>query len=126
MSSEGRAAVSRWAPEPAAALAEVERVARETVDARTLELVRDRVASLLGLGSSTRDDWRSSSDLDERDRALLGFVEQFVFSVSSMGDADVNALLAHVSPEQLHELSNVVWAVDLTTRLDRVAAAVLA
>jgi len=38
----------------------------------------------------------------------------------------VDALLAHVSPTQLHEISNAVWAVDLTTRLDHVAAAVLA
>jgi len=126
VSSDGRAAIARWAPEPAAALAEVERVAVESVDARTLELVRDRVTSLLGLGPSTLDAWRSSSQLDERDRALLGFVEQFVFSVSSMGDDDVDPLLAHHSPVQLHELSNAVWAVDLTTRLDLVAAAVLA
>jgi alkylhydroperoxidase family enzyme len=118
--------VARWAPEPAAALAEVERVAGESVDARALDLVHDRVTSLLGLGPSALDDWRSSGVLDERDRALLGFVEQFVFSVSSMGDEQVAALLAHVSPEQLHELSNVVWAVDLTARLDVVAAAVLA
>ena len=126
MTSEGRAAIARWAPEPAAGLAEVERVVGETVDARTLELVRDRVTGLLGLGPAALDDWRSSSELDERDRALLGFVEQFVFSVSSMGDDDVTALLDHVSPTQLHEISNAVWAVDLTARLDRVAGAVLA
>ena len=126
MTSGGRAAIARWAPEPAAALAEVERVVGEAVDARTLELVRDRVTSLLGLRPSALDDWRSDSELDERDRALLGFVEQFVFSVSSMGDPDVAALLDHVSPTQLHEISNAVWAVDLTTRLDRVAGAVLA
>ena len=126
MTSGGRAAIARWAPEPAAALAQVERVVGEAVDARTLELVRDRVTSLLGLRPSALDDWRSDSELDERDRALLGFVEQFVFSVSSMGDQDVAALLDHVSPTQLHEISNAVWAVDLTTRLDRVAGAVLA
>ena len=68
------------------------------MDARTLELVSDRVTSLLGLGASALDDWRSSPSLDDRDRALLGFVEQFVFSVSSMGDDEVAALLAHVSP----------------------------
>jgi hypothetical protein len=122
----GRAAIARLAPEPAAALAEVERVAAETVDARTLELVRDRVTSLLGLGVSDLDDWRRSSTLDARDRALLLFVEQFVFAVSSMDDDHVDPLLAQVSPKQLHEISNVVWAVDLTTRLDHVAAAVLA
>ena len=126
MSSDGRAAIARWAPEPAAALAEVERVMVESVDARTLGLVRDRVTSLLGLGPSALDDWRSSSELDEADRALLAFVEQFVFSVSSMGDDDVTPLLTHVSPTQLHEISNAVWAVDLTTRLDLVATAVLA
>jgi alkylhydroperoxidase family enzyme len=126
VTSEGRAAIARWAPEPAAALAEVERVAVESVDARTLGLVRDRVTSLLGLGPSALDDWRSDPELEERDRALLGFVEQFVFSVSSMCDDEVAALLDHVSPTQLHEISNAVWAVDLTTRLDRVAGAVLA
>ena len=123
--SPGRTAIERLAPEPAAALAEVERVAAASVDAHTLELVRDRVSGLVGRGSSTLDGWRGRTDLDERDRALLGFVEQFVFSVSSMGDDDVDRLLAHEPAERLHEISNVVWAVDLTRRLDLVATAVL-
>jgi alkylhydroperoxidase family enzyme len=122
----GREALERLVPEPAAALAEVERVSASSVDAHTLELVRDRVWSLLGDMPSPLDDWRSRSDLDERDRALLAFVEQFVFSVSSMGDDDVDRLLAHERAERLHELSNVVWAVDLACRLDLVATAVLA
>ena len=126
MTSRGRAAVERLAPEPAAALAEVERAAAASVDARTLGLVRDRVTSLLGLGASELDDWRRSTTLDARDRALLGFVEQFVFSVSSMADDQVDPLLAQMSPDQLHELSNAVWALDLTARLDHVAGAVLA
>ena len=125
MTGGGRAALARWAPEQSAAFAEVESVAAASVDDRTLELCRDRVASLLGAGASSLDDWRSSPDVDDRERALLAFVEQFVFSVSSLGDEEVDALLEHESAEHLHEISNVVWALDLGTRLDLVAAAVL-
>lgn len=137
----GRQALARWAPEPVAALAEVESVAAASVDATTLELVRRRVAALLGATvpatgdaaaplsaerAAALDDWRGSPLLDDREQALLTFVEQFVFSVSSMGDEEVAALLEHATAEQVHELANVTWAVDLTTRLDLVAAAVLA
>ena len=117
--------MERLAPEPTAALAEVERAAAATVDPDTLALVRDRVASLLGDVPSGLDGWRTDPSVPERDRALLDLVEQFVFSVSSIDDGQVEALLVYVTPEHLHELCNVVWAVDLTTRLDLVATAVL-
>ncbi len=120
-----RAALARHSPEPVGALAHVECVAAASVDPRTLELVRDRVQSLLGL-SSSYDDWRDAATFSERDRAVLDYVEQFVFSVSTMEDALVDALLEHLTPIEVHELSNIVWAVDLTTRLDLVAGAVLA
>jgi hypothetical protein len=121
----GRAALARLSPEPVAALAHVEEVASDAVDARTLELVRDRVHSLLGLPSSY-DDWRDAPTFSAAERAVLDYVEQFVFSVSTMDDSLVSALLEHLSPVEVHELSNIVWAVDLTTRLDLVAGAVLA
>lgn len=123
--STGREALARLAPEPTAALAEVERVAAASVDPHVVGLVRDRVASMLGGVPSDLDDWRSRSDLDDADRALLDFVEQFVFSVSSLDDGQVAALLEHDDPVRVHELCNLVWAVDLTTRLDLVAGVVL-
>ncbi|QIG44612.1 hypothetical protein G5V58_19120 [Nocardioides anomalus] len=123
--SAPRAALARLAPEPTAALAEVERVAAASVDPHVLELVRDRVASVLGGVPSDLDDWRSRTDLDAADRAVLDFVEQFVFSVSSLDDAQVAALLEHADPIRVHELCNLVWAVDLGTRLDLVAGVVL-
>lgn len=123
--SAGREALARLLPEPTAALAEVERVAAASVDVDTMALVRDRVSAMLGEVPSAPDDWRSDATLSDRDRALLDVVEQFVFSVSSLDDAQVDALLAHETPEHLHELCNAIWAVDLTTRLDLVATAVL-
>ena len=136
MTSAGRARLAALAPDTAAALTEVERLAATTVDAATLELVRRQVAACLDLpaptgGALTTDqvtglaDWRAAPCFDARERALLAFVEQFVFSVSSVGDDLVDALLEHHSPVQVHEICNVVWAVDLTTRADHVAAAVL-
>lgn len=123
--SAGRAALARLAPEPTAALAEVERVAAASVDPATMALVRDRVASMLGGVPSHLDGWRADATLPARDRAVLDLVEQFVFSVSSLDDAQVDAVLAHETPEHLHELCNAIWAVDLATRLDLVATAVL-
>ncbi|MFW6773919.1 hypothetical protein ACOACO_06515 [Nocardioides sp. CPCC 205120] len=137
--ARGRAALAALAPETVRALAEVERVVARTVDAATLALVRQRVHDMLGLPvtpqhegalpigkSEALDAWESSDAFTERERALLAFVDQFVFAVSDMADAEVEALLAHTGPLHLHELANVVWAVDLTARADHVAAAVLA
>lgn len=139
MTHPGRAALGRLAPATVAALAEVDRVVAATVDATTLALVRHRVHALLGLPLpadagrdvppatwDALDDWATSPTVDDAQRALLGFVEQFVFAVSGMGDAEVDALLEHLDPIALHELCNAVWAVDLGARVDHVAAAVLA
>lgn len=132
----GRTALTSLAPDTVAALSEVERVAGTTVDAATLELVRRQVALCLGLPAPAGDalrpeqvaalaDWRDGACFDPRERALLAFVEQFVFSVSSVDDALVDALLEHHAPVEVHEICNVVWSVDLATRADHVAAAVL-
>lgn len=121
----GRTALAGLSPEPIAALAHVEEVAVASVDARTLELVRDRVHSLLGLPAS-HDDWRDADTFSGAERAVLAYVEQFVFAVSSMDDEMVEALLEDLTPIEVHELSNIIWLSDLTTRLDLVAEAVLA
>lgn len=137
-SSPGRAALAERAPGTVAALAEVERVAAATVDSATRELVHHRVTSLLGLPAPTGlgalsserladlDSWRTSTWFNRHDRALLAFVDQFVFAVGSMGDEEVSALLEDLTPVEVHELCNVVWSIDLATRVDHVAAAVLA
>ncbi|MDT9591635.1 hypothetical protein RDV89_01055 [Nocardioides zeae] len=133
----GRDALRRRAPEVVEAFEHVEGVAADSVEPATLAMVRDRVAALLDLPAPAPDDaldgaraasidsWHSSPAFDERDRAVLAFVEQFVFSVSSMGDAEVDALLVDRSPAQVHELANAVWAVDLGARVDHVAGVVL-
>lgn len=71
------------------------------------------------------EKWWASDLFSDRERALLAFVEQFAFSVSSMDDATVEALLATDDPLHVHEITNAVWAIDLTTRMDLVARAVL-
>jgi alkylhydroperoxidase family enzyme len=139
----GPPALAGLAPDPHAALEEVLRACHASVDPADLELIGLRVAQLLGdeRGLARRaeaaahgagpeqvaalDRWWSSPLFGDRDRALLGFVDQFVFSVSSMSDADVDALLATETPVRVHELANAVWAIELSTRLDLVSRAVL-
>lgn len=113
----------------------------KTLDPADVELIRLRVAGIHGhvVAGAQRspafalDDrlvsalprWWDSDVFSTRERALLGFVEQFVFSVSSMTDELVDALLATDDPVRVHELSNAVWAFDLITRLDMVAKEML-
>lgn len=61
-----------------------------------------------------------------RERALLAFVDQFVSAVGSIGDQKLADLLEHLTPVEVHELCNVVWSIDLVTRVEHVAAEVLA
>ena len=128
------------APDAAAALDRVVAEARAAVSPADFALCRRRIAALHGWTGDPNagapplrpeqvaelDRWWDSDAFDARERALLGFVEQFVFSVSSMTDDHVDALLATDDPIHVHEIANVVWALDLVTRANVVAGKVLA
>lgn len=134
-------AIARLAPESSTALEGVMHACWSSVDRGDMELMRIRIAMIHGdpIGAALRTDgvvideerlaalprWWASDLFSDRERALLAFVEQFVFSVSSMEDPLVDALLATEDPIHVHEIANAAWALDLTTRMDMVARLVL-
>jgi alkylhydroperoxidase family enzyme len=112
-------------------------------DPATLELCRLRIARLLGSVEALRwraeavtgvldedkvdalDEWESSARFDARERAYLDFTEQFVTSVRHIDDAQVAALCAHDTAADVCAFIDALYVLELTQRVDLVAAAVL-
>jgi alkylhydroperoxidase family enzyme len=115
-----------------------------TPDPVMLAFCRLRVASLLGSEEALRwrapaavagamdeskvaalDDWDSCSLFDARERAYLGFTEQFVTSVRHIDDAQVAMLCSHDKPADVCAFIAALYVLELTQRVDLVADAVL-
>jgi alkylhydroperoxidase family enzyme len=108
---------------------------------QTLELCRLRIAAMLGdeRGLARRTpaaagvdeakiaalpDWRNSDLFTAPERARLGFTEQFVVSVSSMSDSDVDPLRADADDLDIYLFVNAIYVLDLTTRVDLMTRAI--
>ena len=70
--------------------------------------------------------WDSSPLFTPAERAHLAFTEQFVTSVRDVSADDVDALLEHASPAEVHSFVAALYVVELTQRVDMVARVVLA
>jgi alkylhydroperoxidase family enzyme len=117
----------------AAALAEAHRAAWAAVDPRLLELCRLRVAQLLGCAEEAQVrtpgtgvdpavldavvSWPTSPLLDDRDRAVLAWCEQFVIDVASMDDATVAAVRDHLGDAALVDLTSALLVIEQRQRL---------
>lgn len=127
-------------PEATDALERASDVAAATVpDPAVFELCRAQAAALLGHPATAVDpdvqpdaakrsalpDWRRSDAFTEKDRAHLGFTEQYLMSVSALTDAHVDALLAHGSPTDVHTFITALYVAEFRMRLSLVASAVL-
>ena len=112
--------LARLQPDAGAELERVNAVARATADPELLELCRRRAESMLVGGP-----WDDSVPRTAREQAFLAFTEQFVTAVSSVSDADVDALLDHASPEEVYAFIGSLYVVEMTCRVDLVAAEVL-
>jgi hypothetical protein len=108
-------------PEAAAELHRVNAVARATTDPGLLGLCASRVDAMLAGGA-----WDDRVPRTARERAFLAFTEQFVTSVSHVSDADVDALLEHATPGEVYAFINSLYVVEMTRRVELVAAEVLA
>lgn len=132
-------------PDDMSALHELEATAWSTVDPARLELCRIRIAALLGDEEAARsrtpvaatagvdeakvaalDAWDTSPLFDACERACLAFAEQFTVSVGHVGDADVQALLEHLSPQQVMDLSGAIYVIEMSMRVRMVARVALA
>lgn len=109
-------------PETAAALARMREVAWETTDAELLELCRLRVAALLGADHAPE---RPDVELTERELAFRAFTEQFVFSVASVTDAQVDALLRHADAVEVYRFVAALYSLEMSLRVELAGRVVL-
>lgn len=132
----------RLQPDGAAELELMNDAAREATDPELLELCRclivsmlddqapDRLDDLVASGSG-RDklaalgDWAASDVFSPLERAALGFTEQFVISVSTISDEQVETLRAHLGDEQTYAFAAALYVIEMTERLRMVSGVVL-
>jgi alkylhydroperoxidase family enzyme len=129
--------VARIAPEAAADFEHLETLAFEVADPVLLELVRLRMAHLLGDegGSARRSDaaiarglseqkiaelarWPTSDLFSPTERACLGLAEQYVIDVSSVSEADTEPVLELLGAPGLYGFVQALWVIDESIRLD--------
>jgi hypothetical protein len=117
-------ALSELQPAAAAAFEQAIEEAWTASDSALLGLCDRRIASLLG-NDRGRDPERDDAQLSARELAHLAFTEQFVTAVSSVSDADVDALLAHEEPEQVFAFVAALHVLEMAQRLEMTTRAVL-
>jgi alkylhydroperoxidase family enzyme len=120
-------------PEGAKELERLNAAAWASADPALLELCRLRIAQMLNNGVALAgvdeaklaelDRWEVSTAFTDAERAFLAFTEQFVISVSSVTQEQVDALLEYASPEDVRSFTAALYAVELSQRLDLVARA---
>lgn len=124
------------ASEPMDELAQLHQVIDDSVDPVIVELCRLRIAHLLGAGSHetlrrpkataaglTEDKiaalsrWPESPLFTPAERACLAFTEQFCMGAYTVTDADVAAMLEHLSADECYALVNGVWVMEAVARM---------
>jgi hypothetical protein len=98
-----------------AALARAGEDAWVATDPDLLELCRQRIATLLGAPDAGPPP--VLADLDERERAVLAYCEQFVIDVASMTEARRDAVAGHLGPQGLADLTTALLAVEQRQRM---------
>ena len=124
-------------PETTASLLATEAEAAANTDPSILQLCHHRLAHMLGGEVSSPatavdpaklaalDSWWDSPLFTDAERAHLAFTEQYVLSVGSISDADVDKLLEFGSPRQVYDFVNALFVMDQVQRLEMVARVVL-
>jgi hypothetical protein len=129
-------------PDGAAELALINDVAWEATDPELLELCRCLIVAMLeenacqpinnpaapGLGRekiAALGDWAASDVYSPLERAALEYTEQFVLSVSTMSDEQVEALRSHLGDERTYAFAAALYVVEMTERLRIVSSVVI-
>jgi alkylhydroperoxidase family enzyme len=121
MGSAGSERLEELQPESTAQLRRAREAARaEVADPELLELCMGRIDAML---SGTA--WSEPEDLSERERAYLDFAEQFSLSVGDVTEAQVEGLLAHDSDEDVCRFVGALYPLEMSRRVELVAAEVL-
>ena len=129
-------------PDGTAQLTLMNKAAWEATDPGLLELCRCLIVATLGGNASRRansldapavspdkiavlDDWTASDVFSPLERAALEYTEQFVISVSSMSDQQVEALRSHLGDEKTYAFAAALYVVEMTERLRMVSGVVI-
>jgi len=129
-------------PGASAWLARANAAAWKATDPALLELCRCLVAAMLDTDTGSRagqavvsaleseklaavENWESSEVFSPLERAALEFTAQFVLSVSTVSDEQVEALRAHLDDEEVYAFAAALYVVEMTERLKMVSDVVL-
>ncbi len=129
-------------PDASAALARMNAAAWEATEPGLLELCRCLIVSMLdqdtprpaadpAVPGPTADQlgalgaWRDSELFSPLERAALEFTEQFVVSVSSVTDEQVEALRSRLGDEKTYAFAAALYVIEMSERLRIVSAVVL-
>lgn len=123
-------------PDVVAQLSDADEAAWQAVDPVLLELCRLRIAMLLGsegelaartpaaLDAGLDEEtvaqlasWPRSARFGPRERACLGFTEQFVIDVASLDDGLANAVGEELGPEGLANFVSALLVIEQRQRL---------
>jgi alkylhydroperoxidase family enzyme len=107
-------------PDSATKLIRLNQVASEQIDPELFALCTGRAFAMIEGDRTGRP-----ADLTERESAYLDFTEQFVTSVGTISDAQVEALQAQDSAEDVYAFAGALYAAEMTRRVEIVSAAVL-
>ena len=124
------------AREPVEQLVALHRAIDDSVDPVIVELCRLRIAALIGArahlslrrqkaaaGGLTEAKiaalagWPESPLFSAAERACLALAEQFCMGAYTVTDADVAAVLAHLSADECYALVNGVWVMEALARM---------
>jgi alkylhydroperoxidase family enzyme len=108
----------------------------DSVDPVIVELCRLRVATLVGAHALTGlrrtkaidaglteekiaalPSWPTSPLFSAAERACLALAEQFCMGAFTVSDADVEAVLAHLDPDECYAFVNGVWVSEAMARM---------
>ena len=122
-----RDAVLGLKPEVYARLRELLTLAWQITDASLLDLCRLRLAQMMAARAEIAgadagllvdlDAWRSRSAFSDRERAALGYAEQYHWDHHQISNDQHDVLARHLSPR---ELVNFVWALHMNDAYLRV------
>ena len=129
-------------PGASARLASANAAAWKATDPALLELCRCLIVAMLDADTGSRagraivpgleseklaalEDWASSDVFSPLERAALGFTEQFVLSVNTVSDEQVEALCVYLDEEAVYAFAAALYVVEMTERLKVVSGVVL-
>jgi len=126
--------ISSLQPDTTANLKQMNQSAREATDPALLELCRCLIVAMLeeksphpptdpvvpGIATEkieALNNWGTADVFSPLERAALAFTEQFVISVSTMSEEQIESLRSHLGDEKTYAFVAAVYVIEMTERL---------